>query len=234
MFYGDILGDWREEVICTGSDYASLVIVSTTIPTDYRLNTFAQDPAYRNDMTSKGYVQSNMLSYYLGSEMDIPSQPNVRYIGETALDENAVYAIRNVNSGRVMDVAKSSREDGTNVQQYGTVPSKANNTWKVKSAGDGYYYIISQLSTGEHCYLTVADGANTNGANVEISTFTGGDAQKFKLKANAGGSVMLMTKCSKETKCVEVINAETGAGANVQQWVPTGSTCQWWSFEKME
>ncbi|MBQ8927957.1 MAG: RICIN domain-containing protein [Oscillospiraceae bacterium] len=231
MFYGDILGDWREEIICTGYDYASLVILSTTIPTDYRLNTLSQDPAYRNDMTSKGYVQSNMLSYYLGDGMDDPGQPDVRYIGEVALDENTTYAIRNVNSSRVMDVAQSSRADGTNVQQYGTVPGKSNNTWTVKSAGDGYYYIISKLSTGENCYLTVADGANTNGANVEISTFRGDDSQKFRLKANPGGSVMLMTKCSNETKCVEIVNAETGAGANVQQWVPTGSTCQWWKFE---
>lgn len=233
MFYGDILGDWREEIICTGSDFASLVIISTTMPTDYRFNTLSQDPAYRNDMTSKGYVQSNMLSYYLGTDMDMPDQPDVQYIGEVALDENAVYGIRNVNSRRVMDVAKSERADGTNVQQYGTVPNKSNNTWTVRSAGDGYYYIISKLSTGENCYLTVADGANTNGANLEISTFTGSDSQKFKLKMNPGGSYMLMTKCSNETKCVEVIDAETGAGANVQQWVPTGSTCQWWSFEKV-
>ena len=233
MFYGDILGDWREEIICTGSDFASLVIVSTTMPTDYRFNTLSQDPAYRNDMTSKGYVQSNMLSYYLGDGMDMPSQPDVQYIGEVAVAENAVYAIRNVNSGRCMDVYKSDRTDGTNVQQYSTVANKSNNTWTVRSAGDGYYYIISKLSTGENCYLTVADGADTNGANVEISAFTGSDSQKFRLKMNSDGSYMLMTKCSKETKCVEVINAETGAGANVQQWVPTGSTCQWWRFEKV-
>ena len=80
MFYGDILGDWREEVICTGTDNASLVIISTTIPTEYRINCLAQDPAYRNDMTSKGYVQSNMLSYYMGADMDVPPVPNIRYI----------------------------------------------------------------------------------------------------------------------------------------------------------
>ncbi len=233
MFYGDILGDWREEIICTGNDFASLVIVSTTMPTDYRLNTLAQDPAYRNDMTSKGYVQSNMLSYYLGDGMDDPGQPDVRYIGEVALDEAAVYGIRNVNSGCILDVAKSERADGTNVQQYGTTANKSNSTWTVKSAGDGYYYIISRLSTGANCYLTVAGGENGNGTNVEISSFKGDDSQKFKLKANPGGSVMLLTKCSGETKCVEVINAENGAGANVQQWVPTGSSCQWWKFERI-
>ena len=140
MFYGDILGDWREEVICTGTDYASLVIISTTIPTAYRINCLAQDPAYRNDMTSKGYVQSNMLSYYMGADMDVPPVPNIRYICGKSFDENAVYGIRNVNSSRCMDVYKSGTSDGTNVQQYGTVPGKANNTWKLRDAGDGYYY----------------------------------------------------------------------------------------------
>lgn len=233
MFYGDILGDWREEIICTGYDYASLVIISTTIPTDYRFNTFAQDPAYRNDMTSKGYVQSNMLSYYLGTDMDAPPQPDINIIGQVALDENTVYAVRNVNSGRCLDVYKSSTADGTNVQQYSTVANKANNTWTVKETDDGYYYIISQLSNGTTGYLTVADGENKDGTNVEISSFTGGDSQKFRLKRNSDGSYMILTKVSGEKRCVEVVNAETGAGANVQQWVLTGSTCQNWSFEKV-
>ena len=231
MFYGDILGDWREEIICTGSDFASLVIVSTTMPTDLRFNTFAQDPAYRNDMTSKGYVQSNMLSYYFGTDMDAPPQPDIQIIGQVAVDESAVYGIRNVNSGRIMDVYQSGRADGTNVQQYGTTASKVNNLWTLKSAGDGYYYIISQLSTGQNCYLTVADGANTNGANVEISTFSGADSQKFKLK-RSGSGYLLLTKCSNETKCVEVADAATGAGANVQQWEVNGNACQLWSLEK--
>ena len=234
LFYGDILGDWREEIICAGYDSDCLVIYSTPIPTDYRFNTLSQDPAYRNDMTSKGYVQSNMLSYYMGEGMDMPEQPDVRYIGEAVLDEQAVYAIRNVNSGRIMDVAKSERADGTNVQQYGTSAGKSNNTWTVRSAGDGCYYIISRLSTGENCYLTVAGGADENGTNLEISTFSGSDSQKFRLKSQPGGSFMLMTECSGGSKCVEVADAETGAGANVRQWVPTGSTCQWWSFEKVQ
>ena len=98
----------------------------------------------------------------------------------------------------------------------------------------GVAYIISQLSDGKTGYLTVADGANTNGANIEISTFTGDDSQRFKLKRNSNGSYLILTKCSKETKCIEVINAEINAGANVQQWVSTGSTCQLWLFENAE
>ncbi|MBQ8725352.1 MAG: RICIN domain-containing protein, partial [Oscillospiraceae bacterium] len=233
MLHADIIGDWREESIHVNYDTDELVIYTTKIPTNERIYCLAQNPCYRNCMTAKGYYQANMLDYFLGYGMETPETPDISYIGEAALDENAVYAIRNVNSGRCMDVYKSNRNDGTNVQQYGKVAEKANNTWTVKDAGDGYYYIISQLSDGTSCYLDVDGGKNENGANVQIWTSNGEDAQKFKLKRNADGSYMILTKCSNETKCVEIINAETGAGANVQQWVLTGSTCQNWYFEKV-
>lgn len=233
MFMGDILGDWREEIVCTNYDYSEIVIISTMIPTEYRLNTLAQDTVYRNEMTSKGYVRSAMLSYYMGEGMDMPEQPNINIVGSVAIAENTAYAIRNTNGGRCMDVYKSSSADGTNVQQYSTVANKAGNTWTVKKAGDDYYYIISQLSDGTTGYLTVAGGENKDGTNVEIFSFKGDDSQKFKLKRNSDGSYMILTKVSGEKRCVEVINAETGAGANIQQWVLTGSTCQNWYFENL-
>ncbi|MBR6069507.1 MAG: hypothetical protein IKP78_02810 [Ruminococcus sp.] len=80
MFYGDITGDWREEVIMTSSDYSKLVIWCPTAPTDIRLTCLAQDPCYRNCMTAKGYYQSHMLSYYLGTGMETPQKPNISII----------------------------------------------------------------------------------------------------------------------------------------------------------
>ena len=43
----DIFGDWREEVIFRGSDNASLLLYTTTIPTEYRMPTLMHDPVYR-------------------------------------------------------------------------------------------------------------------------------------------------------------------------------------------
>ena len=80
MFYGDIMGDWREEVIMTSSDYSKLLIWCPTAPTDTRLPCLAQDPCYRNCMTGKGYYQSHMLSYYLGTGMETPQKPNISII----------------------------------------------------------------------------------------------------------------------------------------------------------
>ena len=80
MFYGDILGDWREEVIMTNSDYSKLVILTTTKETDERIYCLAQNPCYRNCMTAKGYYQSHMLDYFLGYNMEKPKTPDITII----------------------------------------------------------------------------------------------------------------------------------------------------------
>lgn len=43
----DILGDWREEVVFRGIDNSSLLLFTTTIPTDHRIVTLMHDPVYR-------------------------------------------------------------------------------------------------------------------------------------------------------------------------------------------
>lgn len=84
MFHGDILGDWREESILVNETTNELVIYTTDIPTDYRIYTLAQNPCYRNGMTAKGYVQSNMLDYFLGANMKTPLKPNIAIIGKNS------------------------------------------------------------------------------------------------------------------------------------------------------
>ncbi|WP_411346620.1 hypothetical protein ACE3MZ_11795 [Paenibacillus sp. WLX1005] len=78
VFYGDIMGDWREEVVLVDRDYSKLIIFTTSTPTDQRIYTLAQNPAYRNSMTIKGYVQSHLTDYYLGEGMSTPPTPNIR------------------------------------------------------------------------------------------------------------------------------------------------------------
>jgi rhamnogalacturonan endolyase len=64
----DILGDWREEVIFRGSDNASLLLFTTTIPTDYRMPTLMHDPVYRLGIAWQNvvYNQPPHLGYYIG------------------------------------------------------------------------------------------------------------------------------------------------------------------------
>ncbi len=75
MFYGDIFGDWREEVVYTDPSYSKLVIFTSPIATNTRVYTLPHNPEYRNSMTVKGYLQSHMLDYYLGAGMSNPPTP---------------------------------------------------------------------------------------------------------------------------------------------------------------
>ncbi|KAF4966730.1 hypothetical protein FSARC_5622 [Fusarium sarcochroum] len=80
---GDILGDWREEVVVTNADMDELLIFTTDQPSDIRLYTLAHNPNYRNDLTVKGYLQSHHVDYFLGHDMDTPPKPNIRYTKRT-------------------------------------------------------------------------------------------------------------------------------------------------------
>jgi rhamnogalacturonan endolyase len=64
----DILGDWREEVIFRGMDNASLLLVTTTIPSVYRMVTPMQDHVYRMGIAWQNvvYNQPPHLGYYIG------------------------------------------------------------------------------------------------------------------------------------------------------------------------
>ncbi|HEU5129795.1 MAG TPA: RICIN domain-containing protein [Glycomyces sp.] len=75
----DIFGDWREEVVMPNGASDELIVLTTDIPSDTRLYTLAHNPAYRNDMTVKGYMQSHHVDYFLGFDMAAPPRPDITY-----------------------------------------------------------------------------------------------------------------------------------------------------------
>ncbi|KAK2613294.1 hypothetical protein N8I77_000215 [Diaporthe amygdali] len=81
LLIADIFGDWREEVVLKNSDNDELFIFTTNIPSDISLYTLAHNPAYRNDMTVKGYIQSHHVDYFLGEGMEAPPKPDIYYVG---------------------------------------------------------------------------------------------------------------------------------------------------------
>lgn len=80
----DILGDWREELICRTSDNKELRIFSTTIPTDKRFYTLMHNPQYRLSIAwqNVAYNQPPHLSYFMGEGMQAPPKPNIVIINK--------------------------------------------------------------------------------------------------------------------------------------------------------
>jgi hypothetical protein len=77
--YGDMFGDWREELMMEQPGNATLRIYTTAFPTEKRLYTLMHNPEYRNAMVEKGYTQSRFVDYYLGEGMTDPPKPNITY-----------------------------------------------------------------------------------------------------------------------------------------------------------
>ena len=69
---GDLLGDWREEILLPSPDGKSLRLYTTTIPTDHRLVTLMHDPQYRLGIAWQNVVYNKPAhpSFFLGNGMD--------------------------------------------------------------------------------------------------------------------------------------------------------------------
>ena len=79
-FMGDIMGDWREEVILAKQNAdgsTGLVGYATNMPTNYSIYCLQQDPHYRGDCTTRGYYQHPNTGFYLGGDMPMPPLPPV-------------------------------------------------------------------------------------------------------------------------------------------------------------
>ncbi|MCX5359329.1 hypothetical protein OG864_11520 [Streptomyces sp. NBC_00124] len=76
-FYGDILGDWREEILAETADHTALRLYTTTEPTRTRIYTLAQNAEYRLGWTVRGYLQSTYTDYYLGTETRRVPKPSI-------------------------------------------------------------------------------------------------------------------------------------------------------------
>lgn len=154
-----------------------------------------------------------------------------------ALTEGGFYMIKNVNSGMYLEVQNGLATNGQNVQQFtanGEGENKSGdwNTWRAISAGDGYYYLQSQV--GDKTYVLDVEGKKSdNGTNIEIYSYRGTDNQKFSFSKNSDGSYKIRTKVSDGKSAVEVINADKNAGANVQEWEINGANCQDWVLEEI-
>ncbi len=76
---GDILGDWREEVIWRREDDEALRLYATPHETDHRLYTLLHDSQYRTALAwqNAGYNQPPWPSYFLGHGMDDPPKPDI-------------------------------------------------------------------------------------------------------------------------------------------------------------
>ena len=150
-------------------------------------------------------------------------------IVSTKLDDGTYY-IKNVNAQKYLQVKDNKGANAQNVE-IGTGTGVAGQKWVLKNNSDGTVILTSALGNYS---LDIANGADEDGANVQIYSTWGGDAQKFYIQKTAtNGVYTIATKASNGTKSIDVEARGTADGTNVCQWTTNGNTNQQFVFEKV-
>lgn len=248
----DIFGDWKEEVMYPLSDSSALRIMISTSVSSNKLYTWMHDTQYRCAVAwqNVGYNQPPHPSFYVGPDMQTPSQPNVYTVGNytentvtptatptpeptaapmySDIDEG-VYYIKNVNSGLYLDVANGGSSNGTNIQQYAYNGSTAQQ-FKIVSAGDGYYKLLTACSDFTQA-IDVEAKKTANGTNILTWTSGTGTNQQFKFIKESDGSYGILTRITGMESALDVYNMSKTSGANVCQWEYWSGAGQRWYLE---
>ena len=76
---GDILGDWREELLLRAEDSSELRVDVTPYETTHRLTTLMHDPQYRLAIAwqNVAYNQPPHPGFYLGADMKTPPKADI-------------------------------------------------------------------------------------------------------------------------------------------------------------
>lgn len=101
-WYGDFLGDWREEfIVPDNTKLKDLKIFSTWYPSNYKFPYLMSDHTYWMQCINQniGYNQPTNLGYYMGSDMDMADVPlevadgivSVKAAAEPTTGSDAVY-----------------------------------------------------------------------------------------------------------------------------------------------
>lgn len=125
LFYGDIIGDWREEVVLKNSSNNQLVIFTTNIPTSISRPSLTTDRYYRNCLTTKGYMQSHYTSYYIGEGNNNPPPPPGNFI-----------QLQNRGTGLFLDGLGRTTNGEACAQWSNTTHPNAQ--WEMIDVGQGY------------------------------------------------------------------------------------------------
>ncbi len=134
-----------------------------------------------------------------------------------------LYRFVNQNSGKSIEIANASTDNGGNVVQYDFFDG-LHQQWYVIDQGTGAYSLIN---AGSLKGMDVWEGSTSAGANIAQWDYWGSDGQKWYI--NPVGSVVEVQSVLSDL-VLDVYGASDANGANIIQWNSTEGGNQRWSM----
>lgn len=145
-----------------------------------------------------------------------------------------------INPNYVLDLSGANTRNGTNIQIYQNNNTKAQ-SWifqelinevayldklasQNKNTLENGVYLIRNTGTGK--YLTVSNSSNSNGANIEVTSTSNQETQKWKVEHDSIGYVTLINMNS--GRVLDISGASKVNGTNIQQYDSNNTRAQKW------
>ena len=144
------------------------------------------------------------------------------------------YSIVAASSGKSLDVADGDLIPPSNVQQWASDSSNANQLFSVIANEDGSYTFINK-ATG--LALDISGNAMSNGANIQVYTPNGSVAQRFVLRERVDvlpEGVYDISPVAGSSRSLDVKNGSRSDGAAIQVYEGNGTLAQKWLLRLVE
>lgn len=228
-FMGDIIGDWREEVILASQNdetSTGLVGYTTHIPSDYSIYCLQQDPHYRGDCTTRGYYQHPNTSFYLGQDMPLPPLPPV-YKADLRWKANGQYSSFDMTSSADYSDGKSIMFDITGDNSSAIAlsrPLNASVLYLMNPRGHDYTF-SGKATTGDGQLIKSMLGTVTFNGDLEHKGKTIISEGKLCVNGKISGAVELRAKgtLAGNATLLDTITFEGGLNYEGCRLMPTGS-----------
>lgn len=175
---GDILGDWREELILRTSDNTALRIYTTINPTTHKIRTLVHDAMYRVALAwqNTAYNQPPHPSFYLGTGVALPKKPNITIIGGSDINVGPTTSITSPANNAIFNTAPTSITINANAADSDGNVTKVdfyNGTTLIGSDdATPYTFTWTNVAVGTYSLTTKAtdnDGAVTTSAAITVT-----------------------------------------------------------------
>ncbi len=173
---GDLLGDWREEIILRSSDNTKLRIFTTTTLASNRIYTLLHDPQYRLAIAWQccGYNQPPHPGFYIGAGMSDPPTPNIELVQESHSETTppapnpmgwAVKPYANSNNSMAMQAVNATDPSWVDYYFTCTAGSGHDSGWQSSP-----YYEDAGLTEGQLYTYTVTARDRSNNLNTTMAS----------------------------------------------------------------
>ncbi len=141
---------------------------------------------------------------------------------------NGYYQLKNLLTGKWLDVSNAGTADGTTVQTWEWNNTKAQR-WKLAQAyavePNAYFAVVSALSS--KMIVGAAYARTSCGTNVSLTTKSTYDTQKWLFILNSDKSSYTIVNAGSGL-ALDVANGSTASGTNVQLWTRNSTKAQKW------